>query len=503
MNIGIWVLGDQLSLTQTALDACKKRRNTRVILIESLKHIQARPYHRQKLVLLWSAMKHFQQELIAEGWKCDYIESSSGFQDVLNSWIDDHQIEKLLVMQPNDRPFLEQLNKMDIVCTLKILNNNQFFWSIESFKRWSEDRRRLLLESFYREGRKKFNILLEDGEPAGGKWNYDKENREPPSKQLEPSNPIHFEPDLITRRIIDKVENIDIPLFGRTTPFRWGVTRENGRKALRYFLENRLQYFGPFEDAMLMDYPMMWHSLLSPYLNIGLIHPVEVVKAAEEIYNTGKAHITSVEGFVRQILGWREFIRGVYHTVDADYFERNFFAHLSDLPDFFWTGQTDMNCMRTVLRNIENTGYAHHIQRLMILSNFSTLAKLNPQLVEDWFHSVFIDSFDWVMQPNVLGMGLFADGGVFSTKPYIASANYIRKMSDYCDHCQYNSRIKTGSDACPFNFLYWSFLIENQEKLESIGRMGLVLSHLRRIEEEEKKSIRKCAVDWCKTKHMH
>jgi deoxyribodipyrimidine photolyase-related protein len=241
----------------------------------------------------------------------------------------------------------------------------------------------------------------------------------------------------------------------------------------------------------------MWHAMLSPYLNIGLLQPLEVITSAEKAYQQNKLDLSSVEGFIRQVLGWREYMHGVYHHMDADYPKRNWFNHTQPLPAFYWDAQkTDMNCLHQILTQVQRIGYAHHIQRLMVLSNFALISGVSPQELEEWFHGAFIDAYDWVMQTNVIGMGQFADGGVLASKPYAASANYINKMSDYCGSCVYNHQERTGEKACPFNFLYWDFLDRHRDQLKSQGRMNLILPHLERISPEELKKIRQETLVW-------
>ncbi|MGB3293685.1 MAG: cryptochrome/photolyase family protein, partial [Phormidesmis sp.] len=334
--------------------------------------------------------------------------------------------------------------------------------------------------------------------PVGEKWNFDKENRQPPKGEISPPAPLEFEPDEITQAVVKAVEAADYLTFGEAEGFSWAVTREQALAVLDYFVSDRLQTFGPYQDAMVTGESTMWHALLSPYLNIGLLQPREVIAAVEQAYEERDLPLNCVEGFIRQVMGWREYMRGIYNHVDADYPSRNYFEHIQPLPDFFWDGDTQMNCLHQTIDTLKRTGYAHHIQRLMLLANFSLIAGLSPQAVEDWFHAAFIDGYDWVMQTNVIGMGLFADGGVLATKPYAASANYINKMSDYCKGCQYNHKARTGEDACPFNFFYWDFLDRHREKLSAQGRMNFILKNLDRMSEDELSEIRQAAIDWHK-----
>jgi deoxyribodipyrimidine photolyase-related protein len=338
---------------------------------------------------------------------------------------------------------------------------------------------------------------MDGDKPIGGQWNLDKENRKSPKGGLKPPAPLWFSPDEITETVITKVKNLDIPTYGKLESFNWGVTRAAALQVLDNFIDRRLPTFGPYQDAMVTGQTTMWHALLSPYLNIGLLNPLEVIQTVEQAYHDRGLDLNSVEGLIRQILGWREYMYGLYHHVDDDYFQLNWFNHDRPLPAFFWdAGKAKMNCLRQTLTQTEEIGYAHHIQRLMILSNFALIAGLNPQAVENWFHSAFIDAYDWVMQMNVLGMGLFADGGILASKPYAASANYINKMSDYCSGCQYNHKERLGANACPFNYFYWDFLARHREQLQSQGRMGLILKNLEKIPPAELATIHQQAVDW-------
>lgn len=496
MTIGIWILGDQLWPAQAALQSCQDHRSTTpVILIESYRHAQERRYHAQKLILVWSAMRHFAEALRQAGWPVTY-EIAEDFATPLRQWIEVNKITTLRMMEPSDRPFAHYLEALDLACPLERLPNNLFLWSVADFQQWAEKRKSLLMESFYREGRKRFDVLMAGKEPIGDQWNFDKENRKPPKGVINPPPPLWFEPDQITQEVIGRVKDLDFPTFGEATPFRWGVTRQQAQQVLTYFVEVRLQTFGPYQDAMITGEETMWHAMLSPYLNLGLLHPQEVLAAVEQAYYDQELPLNSVEGLIRQVLGWREYMRGIYHHVEADYPQRNWFNHQQPLPDFFWTGDTPMNCLHQTIDQVRRTGYAHHIQRLMILSNFALIAGLSPQAIENWFHAAFIDAYDWVMQTNVIGMGQFADGGVLASKPYAASANYINRMSDYCQGCQYNPRDRTGDRACPFNFFYWDFMDRHRDRLQHQGRMNFLLKNLDKMAPTELEEIRQRAREW-------
>jgi deoxyribodipyrimidine photolyase-related protein len=499
MTTGIWVLGDQLWEQQAALQSCaEQKERAPVILIESLDWARVRPYHRQKLVLVWSAMRHFAEELRQAGWSVTYV-TADGFAAPLHDWVKTQGITEVRVMQPSDRPFRQVLQTLDLPCPLTLVPNNLFLWTDQDFQQWAKGRKNLLMEYFYREGRQRFQILMDGNQPTGGAWNFDKENRKPPKGKLNTPTPLWFAPDAITQAVIGQVNTSAVSSYGAVEPFRWAVTRSQALEVLAHFLQHGLPAFGPYQDAMVTGEDTMWHAMLSPYLNLGLLHPLEVILAAEQAAHEQQLDLNSVEGFIRQVLGWREYMRGLYAYVDDDYPQRNWFNHTQPLPDFFWDAdQTDMNCLHQTLKQVERMSYAHHIQRLMILSNFALIAGLSPQEVENWFHAAFIDAYDWVMQTNVIGMGLFADGGILASKPYAASANYINKMSDYCKACAYKPTERTGDRACPFNVFYWDFLARHRDKLQSQGRMSFILKNLDKMSEADLQAIRQKAAEWQK-----
>lgn len=495
MTLGIWIFGDQLSLDHGALASVAPQR-VPVLLIESLAYAQQRPYHRQKLVLVWSAMRHFAAVLRAQGWPVTYAVAED-FETPLRDWIARERISELRLMRPNDRPLQTWLEGQDLPCDRRWYSNNQFLWSAAAFQTWIQGRKRFLLEDFYRAGRRKFQVLWGADGPLGDRWNFDQENRQTygayRKQKASPPPPLTFRADGITQSVIARVRSTGVGGYGDLTEnFAWGVTREQAWQVLQYFLSQQLGQFGSFQDLMVQGQAVLWHSLLSPYLNLGLLHPQEVIAAAEEHYHRGAIALNQVEGFIRQILGWREYMYGLYHhwgNTDSDP-EPNFFQHHQPLPAFFWDHrQTEMNCVRQVLAQTEHTAYAHHIQRLMILSNFALLLGVEPREIRQWFHSAYIDAHDWVMQTNVLGMGQFADGGRLASKPYVASANYIHKMSNYCETCCYQRQERLGSQACPFNYLYWDFLDRHREPLQNQGRMGLILKGLDRLTPQEKLQI--------------
>ncbi|MFM1811112.1 MAG: hypothetical protein RLZZ336_50 [Cyanobacteriota bacterium] len=507
MTPGIWVLGDQLSQQQSALvalqaqlGASQARQRCRVLLIESSSVVQWRAYHRQKLVLVWSAMRHFAAELETAGWQVDYRETST-FSQALQPWLAEHGISELHVMEPAERPFRAAITKLwdgdwggGTPPPLIWHPSNAFVWSREDFAAWARPYKQLRMELFYREGRRRFGVLLDpDGQPLGGQWNYDHDNRKAPPKGLGGPSPLRFEADAITRTVIAKVKGLP-GLPGDLEPFGWAVTRQQALAVADHFIDTRLDGFGPYQDAMVSGQPTLWHALLSPYLNLGLLHPLELIRRLEQAGLDRQTPLASLEGVIRQILGWREYTHGLYWWFGPEYPQRNHFAATAPLPVWLeQLGVSGMACLDTVLAEIKASGYAHHIQRLMVLANYGLLVGLDPQALTAWFHRQFIDGYDWVMQTNVLGMGVFADGGLLASKPYAASGAYINRMSTYCKGCRYNVKLRSGDQACPFNSLYWDFLARHQEQLRRNPRMALVMKQLEKLDAAELDAIRATA----------
>ncbi|MGB5135543.1 MAG: cryptochrome/photolyase family protein [Prochlorococcaceae cyanobacterium] len=503
---GIWVLGDQLSQAQAALAAAGPG-TAPVLLLESTSAARNRRCHRQKLVLVWSAMRHFAAELAAAGWTVDHREVES-FSAGLAAWISERGITELHLMEPAERPFraaiLRAVTALGPGAPQLVWHpSNAFLWSREEFAAWAGNYRQLRMELFYRAGRRRFGVLMDaDGQPLGGQWNYDQANRKPPAKDLKGPEPLWFEPDAVTRAVIEKVERVSAelkasgspPLPGDAEGFRWGVNRQQALDVLEHFITTRLDDFGPYQDAMVSGEPTLWHALLSPYLNLGLLHPLEVLRRLEEAGRQRGSPLAGLEGVIRQILGWREYTHGLYWWFGPDYGHSNHFGADQPLPAWLERlGGSGMACMDTVLGELESNGYAHHIQRLMVLANYGLIAGLDPQALTAWFARMFIDGYDWVMQTNVLGMGLFADGGRLASKPYAASGNYINRMSTYCKGCRYNPKQRSGDSACPFNALYWDFLARHATELRRNPRMALVMKQLEKLEPEDLAEIRSAA----------
>ena len=497
----IWVLGDQLSLSQAAL-AAHRPSDARVVMVESSSVLSRRAYHQQKLVLVWSAMRHFADELRQLGWTVDYLEAST-FAEVLPGWIADHAITALHLMEPAERPFRQAIERLRLDTQLVWHASTAFLWSRENFAAWARPYKQLRMERFYQEGRRRFGVLMEpDGTPLGGRWNYDQANRKSPPRGLSGPEALWFAPDACTRSVMAKVQRLNEerahqglpPLPGQREPFRWGVSRDQALKVLDHFIATRLQGFGPYQDAMVSGEPTLWHALISPYMNLGLLHPLEVIQALEQAGRDGDLPVASLEGVIRQILGWREYMNGLYWWFDDDYSSQNYLDAQHPLPSWFEQLEpSGMACVDAVLNEVAATGYAHHIQRLMVLANYGLLFGIQPQAFTGWFHRMFIDAYDWVMQTNVIGMGLFADGGLLASKPYAASGAYIQRMSNYCRSCSFDPKRRSGEGSCPFTSMYWDFLARHRQLLGRNPRMALMMKQLEKISDEELAAIQATA----------
>jgi deoxyribodipyrimidine photolyase-related protein len=493
----VWILGNQLHKDHPALQAGQDANldnKPSVLMIESQRLLESRPWHPWKRVLVLSAMRHYANQLRRAGYWVDYLQAES-FQGGISQHIKEYQSTALICMASSNyhtRRFQETILPANLDIPVQILPNNQFL--VEAYNPYPKvaKEKNIRQESFYRRLRRHYHVLMDpEGEPLGGQWNYDAQNRKPlPSNAAIPKM-LSFPPDQITQEVIREVKSLD----PNQNPegFSLAVDHTGAAKALDDFLENRLADFGTYEDAMTIRSKTIYHSLLSPYLNLGLLDPLEVIQAAEKAYHQGSAPLNSVEGFIRQILGWREYMYWQYWRLFPDLSHSNHLKSNRDLPEFFWSGITELNCLSVVLQGALDTGYNHHIERLMVLSNFCTLTGIQPVQVLDWFMAIFVDAYPWVMAPNVIGMGLYADGGRIGTKPYISSANYINKMSDYCQDCRYNHQRRTGDQACPYNYLYWNFLLEHESELRSNPRMNLPLANLTRLDSREQQQIQKQA----------
>lgn len=497
MTVTVWILGDQLSLNQPALSFAEEqvgREKVVVLMIESQLRANRLPYQKKKLVLLFSSMRHYAENLRMNGVRVDY-HTSPDTSTAIKQHLQKYQSEKLITMAASEfrgREYQNDLSRLfNIPAT--ILPNTCFLTSRYNPYRDPKPFKRYVQEQFYRKMRQHFNLLMEaNGEPIGERWNYDKSNRRRLPNNNVPPAPVTFEPDEITIKVMNEVGQ-RYKGVGQVDEFNLAVTHDSAQQAALDFFDHRLSNFGTYEDAMSSEYETIFHSRLSPYLNLGLLDPLCLAREAQMRYEDGQAPINSVEGFIRQIVGWREFIYWQYWRLGTEINESNFWHATLPLPGMFWTGSTDLNCLHHVIRRALSSGYTHHIERLMIICNFCLLAGINPVDVNKWFLSAYIDAYEWVMLPNVFGMGLYADGGLTATKPYIASANYINKMSNFCRDCKFERKQRIGEKACPFNFLYWNFIVENEEVLRSNPRMMRSLLSLRNIKREERRLVKEQA----------
>ncbi len=473
------VLGDQLSPDLAALADLDRDRDV-VLMMEVDEEATYVPHHKQKLVLFLSAMRHFAAELAARGVRVDYVRlddpaNSGSFDGEIERALARHDVDRIVVTEPGEwrvqkamQGWAARFNR-----PVDIRADGRFYCSRARFEKWARGRRRWRLEHFYREMRREHAVLMDGDQPAGGAWNFDPENR----KRLPAGAPVprrrRFIPDATTREVMAMVDERFADHFGTLDGFGWPVTRAEALEALADFIDAVLPRFGDYQDAMKAGAPFLYHSLLAPALNLGLLSPREVCAAAEAAWRAGRAPINAVEGFVRQILGWREYVRGVYWTLMPEYATANALSASRPLPNFYWTGATDMRCIAQAVAATRDHAYSHHIQRLMVTGNFALLAGVAPAEIERWYLSVYADALEWVEMPNTLGMATFADGGRMASKPYAASGAYIDRMSDFCRDCAYDVKQKTGPKACPFNRLYWAFLIRNRGVLEGNPRLAM------------------------------
>lgn len=489
------ILGDQLSESISSLSGYNP--DTDIILIcEVYAELTYVKHHKKKIAFILSAMRHFAENLQRQGFNIHYIklddsDNPGSFSGAVKHMISKNAFDRIVVTHPGEYRVLRDMVRLENEYNIpvEIRDDNRFLCSADEFSSWASDRKQLRMEYFYREMRKKYNILMDNNGPIGGQWNYDSENRKPPKDGLKIPPPYISKSDNITQDVISLVSERFSQHFGDIDPFYFAVTRADALRVLDQFIEQRLPHFGDFQDAMIQGEPWMYHSHISFYLNCGLLLPLECIQAAEKAYHTGKAPLNAVEGFIRQIIGWREYVRGIYWLKMPEYAEKNFFDATRKLPDFYWTANTKMNCLRQCVMETKENAYAHHIQRLMVLGNFALLAGIDPKQVNEWFLIVYADAYEWVELPNVSGMILFSDGGYLASKPYAAGGSYINKMSDYCKNCSYKVSKKNGPDACPFNYLYWDFLDRNRERLSGNHRIGMMYKTLDRMGEEKRKSI--------------
>jgi deoxyribodipyrimidine photolyase-related protein len=505
------VFGDQLDAGSPALARLDKARDV-VLMAEVRGESTHVPSHAQRTVMFLSAMRHFASDLRDAGFTVRYVsltdpDNTHHLETEIERAVRELGPEHVICVRPGEWRVLELTRR---ACAsggvgLDVLEDPHFFTTPADFARWAKGRSSLTMEFFYRQQRRTTGYLMDGDAPEGGEWNYDADNRESFGRRGPPApipRPVRFAPDATTRAVIADVKHAIPGLPGLLdvggAAFGWPVTREQALLALRDFTDHRLALFGRYEDAMWEGEDFVYHSALSPALNLKLVSPRECCDAAVAAFEAGRAPLASVEAFVRQLIGWREFIRGVYWLEGPEYADRNGLGAGLDLPSFYWDAQTDMRCLREAVGSVLRNAYAHHIPRLMVLGNFAMLAGVRPRAVSDWFLGMFADGVDWVTLPNVVGMALHADRrpgappgetGLVGTKPYAASANYLSKMGNSCASCRYDPKAREGDDACPFNVLYWDFLIRHRAVLGRNQRMSIIMKNVERMRPEQLVSI--------------
>lgn len=495
----VLILGDQLSPGLASLKSADKKRDC-ILMVEVGEEATYVKHHKKKIAFLFAAMRHFAESLKDAGWQVDYVRlddkaNTHSFSGEVERALHRHKPDGLLLTEPGEWRLRAAMDgwSNELGLPVDILDDDRFLCSREAFAEWAESRKQLRMEYFYREMRRKTGLLMDGDAPEGGKWNFDAENRKPAKADLFMPRPACFDPDDITAGVLDLIGNRFADHFGDLTPFWFAVTAEQAAAALDHFVEKALPFFGDYQDAMLKDERFLYHSVLSVYINAGLLDPLAVCRRIETEYRKARVPLNAAEGFIRQIIGWREYVRGIYWLKMPDYVEANFFDAQRPLPDFYWTADTEMACLKAAVTQTKEEAYAHHIQRLMVTGNFAMLAGIDPRQVHEWYLMVYADAYEWVELPNTLGMSQFADGGLLGSKPYAASGNYINKMSDYCADCRYDVKQKTGDDACPFNPLYWDFLIRNEDRLRGNPRLAQVYRTWERMGDDKKDDYLKSA----------
>ncbi|MFZ5503872.1 MAG: cryptochrome/photolyase family protein [Pseudomonadota bacterium] len=492
----VLVLGDQLDHASAAFEGFDPTRD-RVLMIEAAGESTHVWSHKARTALFLSAMRHFADVLRGRGWTVDYRALGDGdsedLVDILAARLRRHAPRKLVLVEPGEwrlEQAIRALCERERVA-LDLRDDLHFMISRTGFADWAKKYRQPRMEFFHRMMRERHGVLMDGGEPAGGRWNFDADNRSGFGRKgpgLVPP-PLRFEPDAITREVIAEVEARFADHPGSTADFDWPITREQALAALADFVAHRLELFGHHQDAMWTGQPWLWHARLSAAMNLKLLSPREVVAAAVSAWRERGLPLQSVEGFVRQVIGWREFIRGMYWLDMPRMRDANHYGHARALPRWYWTGDTGMNCMRATIGQTLRHGYAHHIQRLMVTGQFALLAEIAPRQVEDWYLAVYVDAVEWVELPNVAGMALYADGGRFTSKPYVASGAYIQRMSNYCDGCRYTPSARSGEAACPVTVLYWHFLDRHEAEFAANPRTALMAKNLQKLAPAERTAI--------------
>jgi len=496
----VLILGDQLDRRATVLDTCNKQEDL-LLMIESRHESRRIPSHKARTALFLAAMRHHADWLRSQGFRLEYVRvdtpPAADFQTALAHALREHQPAEVRLTEAGEFGVQATINETcaEAGVPVQIFADAHFLCSREAFAHWRAGRKTLVMETFYRHMRKRYDVLMDGSKPVGGKWNLDSKNRASFGRKgpgMIPPPPL-FAPDEITAQVMQDVERHFPDNPGSLAGFAWPVTREQALEMLDDFIEQRLAAFGPFQDAMWTDQWLLHHSGLSAALNLKLLEPREVIEKAVAAYAANKAPLSSVEGFVRQILGWREYVRGIYWSEMPGYLELNALQAEQPLPGFYWHGDTDMHCLRAVIGQTLETGYAHHIQRLMVTGVFAMLLGVRPQEIHTWYLSVYVDAVEWVEAPNTLGMSQHADNGLLGSKPYAASGRYIQRMSNYCEDCRYKPGERSGENACPFTVLYWDFLMRHEDRFAKHPRAAMQWRMLQRLDDTERKTINRQA----------
>ncbi|MFN3748084.1 MAG: cryptochrome/photolyase family protein [Sphingorhabdus sp.] len=496
----ILILGDQLTPDLSSLRGVTPN-ETVVLMAEVVGEASYVRHHKKKIAFLFSAMRHFAEELRLAGWQVDYVRlddagNSGSIAGELLRAAERHGAAHIRVTEPGEWRVLQGLQALDTAMDIEILPDDRFIASHADFNSWAEGRKALRMEYFYREMRRKTGLLMDGEQPEGGQWNFDHDNRKAAARNLLMPQPLRFAPDAITREVIDLVEARFADHFGTLEPFWFAITRADAGAAFAHFLKTALPHFGDYQDAMLAGEKFLYHAVVSLYLNCGLLDPLEMCRAVEAEYREGRAPLNAAEGFIRQIIGWREYVRGIYWREGPDYVRRNALNATRPLPDFYWSANTKMACIRACVEQTRDEAYAHHIQRLMVTGNFALLAGVDPHELHEWYLAVYADAYEWVEAPNTVGMSQFADGGLLASKPYVASGAYIDRMSDYCSGCSYDVKAKAERKACPFNYLYWDFIARHHDRLKGNPRMAQMVRNFDRFSDERKREIAADAADF-------